>query len=453
MTRPVLIAALLGSACFQPWAVDGLYRCGGGCPEGFTCDDDVCCVPGGAPVCPTLVLDGGLCPDGGTPKTYWADLDMDGFGNPAAPKLACSKPVSAPYADNPNDCDDTSAAAHPGGTEVCDGRDNNCNGQIDEGQSPLKAYYRDVDGDGYGDDTMTLMACACPSPCVPPGYAAMGGDCAPMDPSRHPGAMEQCNGLDDNCNGTVDEPPVADVGTACVDGGLGLCGPGTLDCTLGRLTCRSTYLPTLDVCDGIDNNCDGRVDEQPDCGGPPSLIGAGVVNGAQDLGSALSFTDQTSRCLKNWPGASNESWAKPRWSGSGSNDHIWWAEAPAGVTWDLSKPGLRLNLAFSWTMTSPASPDAWALSKQPVVYLCGVDGGAMERFVHIPGTLLTNTPGPVTSTVDFGALGQNTWDLGASTGLDLTKVKRVELMVEPAYKATAPLPTFTFTFFADGGFE
>ena len=65
------------------------------------------------------------------------DLDQDGFGTA-------------------EDCDDFDASVYPGSTEYCDGIDNNCNGEVDEGVSTL--YYRDLDGDGFGDDSETLMA-------------------------------------------------------------------------------------------------------------------------------------------------------------------------------------------------------------------------------------------------------------------------------------------------------
>ena len=74
------------------------------------------------------------------------------------------------------DCDDSNPAIHPGAIEICNGVDDNCDGNIDEGF--------DQDGDGY-------TSCA--------------GDCNNVNPAIHPGAVEICNGIDDNCNGLVDE--------------------------------------------------------------------------------------------------------------------------------------------------------------------------------------------------------------------------------------------------------
>jgi hypothetical protein len=450
-------ACLLCAGCFEAWNLDGLlYACGkdGTCPNSLTCDDGVCCRPGDQPVCPTLVPASGVCPDGSAPKTYYADKDGDGYGDPNTARLACHKPVSTPYVENNTDCDDTSASSHPGGIEVCDGHDNNCDGKIDNGQMPLTTYYRDEDGDGYGDDNDTIMACDCLAigmpPCVPPGYSDQGGDCAPMDATRFPHAKERCNGLDDDCNGAIDDPPVLYVGDPCNDAGIGLCAAGTKVCTAGMLVCNSTYVPTLDVCDGQDNDCDGLTDEQPDCGGPVSLTGTDVNNGAQFL-NTLSFTMQTASCLKDHSPFTTQTWVDPAWTGSGSGFHVWWAEAPGNTTWDLSR-GPKLLLDFKWR-TVGGAPVQWDSLKQPVVYVCNADGTHMNRYVHIPGTLLTDPSmvemGAVSSVVDFSALSDNDWNVGSSVGLDATKVKRIELLVQVS---TATSPTFTITFFPDAGF-
>jgi len=70
---------------------------------------------------------------------YFADTDGDGLGDPNSSILGCSVPIG--YADNANDCDDRSADVAPGKTEICDGFDNNCDGQIDEGFSLACGTY------------------------------------------------------------------------------------------------------------------------------------------------------------------------------------------------------------------------------------------------------------------------------------------------------------------------
>jgi hypothetical protein len=100
---------------------------------------------------------------------------------------------------NMGDCDDNNPSLNPGVTEICDGIDNNCNGQIDEGGQNI--YYQDRDNDTYGNAAVTQTGCTAPS-----GYVGNATDCNDNSAAVHPGAAEICgNGIDDNCNGQVDE--------------------------------------------------------------------------------------------------------------------------------------------------------------------------------------------------------------------------------------------------------
>ena len=143
------------------------------------------------------------CPNDPTktaPTTFYRDADGDGYGNPNVTTQACSQPAG--YVANNTDCNDSNAAIHPGATETCNGVDDNCNGQIDEGVKTT--FYRDADGDGYGNPNVTTQACSQPA-----GYVSNNTDCNDSNAAIHPGATETCNGVDDNCNGQIDEglPP------------------------------------------------------------------------------------------------------------------------------------------------------------------------------------------------------------------------------------------------------
>jgi hypothetical protein len=71
---------------------------------------------------------------------------------------------------NDGDCDDTDGNVYPGATEVCNGVDDNCDGNVDEGV--LQTFYLDSDGDTYGDAGTSTQACSAPS-----GYVSNDGDC------------------------------------------------------------------------------------------------------------------------------------------------------------------------------------------------------------------------------------------------------------------------------------
>jgi len=108
------------------------------------------------------------------------DDDIDGDGHPDAA-----------------DCNDSDPSVNPDAPEVCDGKDNDCDGEIDEGFPPI-TYYQDNDGDGFGDPADTLENCF-PSP--PNGYVANSQDCDDTDPDVNPAMTEILyNGKDDDCN-------------------------------------------------------------------------------------------------------------------------------------------------------------------------------------------------------------------------------------------------------------
>ncbi|MCB9745530.1 MAG: hypothetical protein H6740_23325 [Alphaproteobacteria bacterium] len=140
------------------------------------------------------------------------------------------------------DCDDDDAAVNPGATEICDGVDNNCDDVVDEGL--LITVYGDQDGDGFGVDAQAQEACA-----VEAGQAERGGDCDDSRADIHPGAPEEdcTDPVDYDCDGAVEySDGDGDGYAACVD-----CDDGD-----GEVN------PDADqLCDGVDNNCDGEVDE------------------------------------------------------------------------------------------------------------------------------------------------------------------------------------------------
>lgn len=214
--------------------------------------------------------------------TLYQDLDGDNFGNDAVTILACGP--QAGYAFQGGDCDDTDAEASPGYAEVCDGRDNDCDGLID-GDDPdvlgETLYYRDLDGDGWGTASITFMGCPL---AVPAGYAAAFGDCDDNDPAVFPG--QNCFGFEcGNFNGTFQGS--CGFGAQCVFGFCIPCrdidGDGVTDCDGDCNDNNPNMNPNAtEVCDGIDNDCDGLVDEDGVCTGLPELCD-GIDNDGDGL--------------------------------------------------------------------------------------------------------------------------------------------------------------------------
>ena len=117
------------------------------------------------------------------------------------------------YVANDGDCDDSDATVYPGAPELDDGKDNDCDGTVDNNWA---TWYADADNDTYGDPGNSMRAAEQPA-----GYVANDGDCDDSDATVYPGAEEVCDGKDNNCDGVVDEgcnnPPVANDDQYSVD--------------------------------------------------------------------------------------------------------------------------------------------------------------------------------------------------------------------------------------------
>ncbi|MFP2934796.1 putative metal-binding motif-containing protein, partial [Pyxidicoccus sp. 3LG] len=163
------------------------------------------------------------------------------------------------------DCDDAQAGRNPGATETCDGLDNDCDGQADEGL-PTQTWYRDADGDGYGDTSQSVQDCRQPS-----GYVANASDCNDTNGAIKPGAAEVCDSVDNDCDAQADEGLMGAWYRDADGDGHGNASQSTQACAQpsgyvsNSTDCddsnASTRPGATETCDGLDNNCSGAVDE------------------------------------------------------------------------------------------------------------------------------------------------------------------------------------------------
>lgn len=168
--------------------------------------------------------------DEGLAATVYVDADGDGAGA-GAPFSGCP---GTGFAPSGGDCDDASPSVRPGAAEACNGVDDDCDGMLD-------APGEDNDGDGH----------------APPSCG--GGDCNDANAAIHPSAIEVCDFVDDDCDPTTRADGDADghlqAGSTCVGGPLAALPRDDCDDTI------STVRPgQVERCNGIDDDCDGTVD-------------------------------------------------------------------------------------------------------------------------------------------------------------------------------------------------
>ncbi|WP_169791732.1 MopE-related protein [Sandaracinus amylolyticus] len=125
--------------------------------------------------------------------------------------------------------------------EICDGRDNDCNGDNDDMPTDVGASC----GDDTGECTAGTQACV-------GGMLRCQGAVGP--------GTERCNSLDDDCDAITDEDP-SDVGATCGTTDVGVCDLGSTICVAGGLVCAGATEPNVEVCNGDDDDCDGDTDE------------------------------------------------------------------------------------------------------------------------------------------------------------------------------------------------
>ena len=255
--------------------------------KGDDCNDGNPAVkPGAAELCNGIDDDcNGKTDEGGSTgcTNFYPDADGDGYGPVVPPQCLCV-PGASYKVTQTGDCDDSNSSVYPKAKESCDGVDTDCDGVKDPiGALGCKPFYADGDGDGYG--VSTAAQCACSGQGL--FTAQQGGDCNDANGGIKPGAIEVCDGVDNNCNGIIDiDAPGAKIWYADNDGdGFGgtasvlACAPQgvfkaslTGDCNDGN---AKIHPAAAEICNGTDDNCNGTADD-----GPAAILCQSVPNAA-----------------------------------------------------------------------------------------------------------------------------------------------------------------------------
>ncbi len=292
------------------------------------CDDgDASVSPSGAEVCDAADVDedcSGTADDAdpgvdaGGLSTWYLDSDGDGAAGTVA--LACDAPAGS--LASATDCDDTDAGVAPGATDRAgDGIDQDCDG------ADSCTWYPDTDSDGWGDDTSPTEECAA----APAAHVATPGDCDDSDASVYPGAAETpYDGIDADCAGDSDEDADADGedrGADCDD------------------TDASVFSGAVEACNGIDDDCDGGLDDGAACPGDGGEYDAHTYF---FVTSAASWPDAQAACaswgyhLVDLRDAAEQTWV---WATAEALDdaHRWWQgqsdqDTEGTFVWDGGSP-------------------------------------------------------------------------------------------------------------------
>jgi hypothetical protein len=282
---------------------------------------------------------------------FFRDADGDGHGTSGVSLLACYAPDG--YVTTSDDCDDSNAATYEGATESCDGLDNNCDGEIDEeGALDPRTFYRDADGDGYGNGSLVEVDCDAPD-----GFVAAGGDCNDAAPAVHPGAEELCNGQDDDCDGEADSGSLRfyrdrdrdgygneKAATQACEAPPGY-SPSPGDCNDRN---ASVHPAAVESCDGKDDDCDGKVDDGGVCKCPPLKLHAMCSSrpswgGTLRLGRSTRVAVPASLRVARGNAGAGEATLEIRWSGRKRDIECRYRAAPGGKKYVLKScsNGLR----------------------------------------------------------------------------------------------------------------
>jgi hypothetical protein len=316
----------------------------------------------------------------------YVDADGDSFGDPITGAwLPCTDESTV---DNGSDCDDANAAINPANVEVCNGVDDDCDFIID-GLDAIDStiWYRDMDGDTFGNPNRTVVACM-----QPPGYVADGTDCNDTTGNANPALSESCDGIDNDCDGEVDEEGASGTRSWYVDvdgDGYGTdvlvvegCDPpegyaGSAD-DCNDLN-RDTWPGAPELYDGEDNDCDGIVDE---------LSGSLFFDGSDDavwINDDAAFTIHSAISFEAWVYSGNTKAEAPvlvKAKCDNSDDDQYWFGLMNG------KFGMMLGTGIGWGLSAR---DSGSIQRNVWTFIASVwDGNNWYNYQD--GELVGSSP-------------------------------------------------------------
>ena len=187
----------------------------------------------------------------------YADNDADGYGDPVNTTTAETQPQG--YVTSSTDCDDSDSSVKPNAAEVCDQVDNDCDGEVDEGFNPScqqATYYKDNDADGYGDPNITIDTYNQPA-----GYVSNNNDCNDNDSDINPNAAEVCDQVDNDCDGDVDEGFNQSCTQSTFYRDADNDGEGDIATSVEDYNQPQGYVPNSNDCDDNDGNINTNAEE------------------------------------------------------------------------------------------------------------------------------------------------------------------------------------------------
>lgn len=268
---PVLLSGCLPKLPDNPVDTGPFDADGDGVSASIDCDDEDAEVRAGDP--------------------WYLDADGDSYGDPDSPSVDVVCPgASGPdgYLPEGTDCDDTNGDVNPSAEELCNDRDDNCDGDTDQDAVDMTVWYQDLDGDGYGDPEASTPGCDQPS-----SYVDQAGDCEPELSAVNPDEQEDCTTAeDDDCDDDLNDVDALGCTTFYADedrDGFGseasrcLCSAVEPYDTTADSDCDDTTTDigpdaVEDDRDGVDADCDGIVDENVVFALEEASAGTGVAS-------------------------------------------------------------------------------------------------------------------------------------------------------------------------------